>query len=322
MSRAVASREPSRTVSGAQPARGLLARARGEHDSARGGQPLPTTFSRRFAADVGPLIERVRVHDDHAGAAVARRHGAIALAHGTDLYFAEGAYRPQTPTGRELIAHEIAHVVQQHRLSGQPPGASAEAEADTAARTGALDVGALGPSRPVVQRRTPAEQVATVLRRAVEGWGTDEDAIFAALTGRTLAEIADIEREYAALSGGETLEARLRDELSGGDLVRAMALLRGGPQAVTAPALLPTHLAEQLHAAVEGLGTDEGAINGVLMGRTPAELTAIRAEYQRLYHESLDARLHDELSGGELIESSIAAQAGGLGARGRDQGSR
>jgi hypothetical protein len=175
-----------------------------------------------------------------------------------------------------------------------------------------VSAGALGPVRPAVARRTPAQQIATVLRRAVEGWGTDEDAIFSALTGRTRAEIADIEREYAALSGGETLEARLRDELSGGDLTRAMALLRGGGGAVEPPALIPTRLAEQLHAAMEGLGTDEGAINGVLTGRTPAELTAIRNEYQRLFHESLDARLRDELSGGELIESATAAHAGVL----------
>src|SRR5207237_174191 len=81
-----------------------------------------------------------------------RAFGATALTVGSDIYFREEAFAPHTPKGLRLLAHEVAHVVQQHRgpvaavqaaggLAVAPAGSAGEREADAAAD-------ALLPGRP------------------------------------------------------------------------------------------------------------------------------------------------------------------------------
>ena len=57
----------------------------------------------------------VRIHADESAAASARSVGALAYTVGSHVAFAGGRYRPGTPAGTMLIAHELAHVVQQRR---------------------------------------------------------------------------------------------------------------------------------------------------------------------------------------------------------------
>ncbi len=84
-------------------------------------------------AAAGPIQGSYRVQGDkpdlsgvriHLGAdAVCQALGARALTAGTDIYFRSGAFAPQSPAGLWLLAHEVAHVVQQQRgLTGAPPG--------------------------------------------------------------------------------------------------------------------------------------------------------------------------------------------------------
>jgi hypothetical protein len=81
----------------------------------------------------------------HLGAdALCQAFGAYALTTGADIYFRSGALAPRTRHGRWLLAHEVAHVVQQQRgsVDGMPAGrgwavspadAPEEREADAAA---------------------------------------------------------------------------------------------------------------------------------------------------------------------------------------------
>ena len=82
------------------------------------GQSLPpsarTFFEHRFGHD----FSRVRVHVGPEAERSAREIGAAAFAVGNDIAFGAGQFRPTTPAGRQLIAHELAHVVQ-HR-TGAP----------------------------------------------------------------------------------------------------------------------------------------------------------------------------------------------------------
>jgi hypothetical protein len=57
----------------------------------------------------------VRVHNDPKAAESARAVHALAYTVGSNLVFSAGQYRSQTNEGRRLIAHELAHVVQQTR---------------------------------------------------------------------------------------------------------------------------------------------------------------------------------------------------------------
>jgi hypothetical protein len=68
-------------------------------------QPLQSRMERAFGAN----FSAVRVHEGPQAAAL----GALAYTQGTDIHFAPGQYRPETPQGQELVGHELAHVVQQ-----------------------------------------------------------------------------------------------------------------------------------------------------------------------------------------------------------------
>jgi hypothetical protein len=82
------------------------------------GQPLDTStrvlFESRFQRDFGD----VRVHTGQAAAESAASVGALAYTAGSHVVFAEGQWAPRTLPGRRLIAHELAHVVQQRGSVG------------------------------------------------------------------------------------------------------------------------------------------------------------------------------------------------------------
>jgi Domain of unknown function (DUF4157) len=77
------------------------------------GRPLGAVQRAFFELRVGGDLSGVRVHTDgHAGPA-AERLGARAFTIGHDIAFAPGEYRPEAGEGQRLLAHEIAHVIQQ-----------------------------------------------------------------------------------------------------------------------------------------------------------------------------------------------------------------
>ncbi len=77
------------------------------------GQPLDAGVRSFFEPRLGFDLSRVRIHADSAAAASARSVDALAYTAGADIAFAAGHYHPETDRGRRLIAHELAHVVQQ-----------------------------------------------------------------------------------------------------------------------------------------------------------------------------------------------------------------
>jgi uncharacterized protein DUF4157 len=106
--------------------------------AASAGAPLPTTLMRKFEAALGADLSAVRVHDDDASQHAARAVGAKAFAVGHDIHFAAGRYDPSSPEGEHLLAHEVAHTVQQsggvrYKLELSSPGDGVELEADRAA---------------------------------------------------------------------------------------------------------------------------------------------------------------------------------------------
>jgi hypothetical protein len=81
------------------------------------GRPLDASLRRSMEARFGYDFSSVRVHDDARSAATAASIDAAAFTVGEDVVFASGRYDPSSPDGRRLLAHELAHVVQQ-RLDG------------------------------------------------------------------------------------------------------------------------------------------------------------------------------------------------------------
>jgi hypothetical protein len=112
------------------------------------GRALAPRVAERFRPGLGSLVDRVRVHDDERGARYAESVDAVAVTTGRDIAFARGAFRPATDAGRGLLAHELAHVHQQHGPDGPPagylskPGDRWERAADRFAATASLPGGA------------------------------------------------------------------------------------------------------------------------------------------------------------------------------------
>lgn len=79
-----------------------------------GGEPLPSGLLGEMSSDFGVDFSGVRIHRDAQTAQLSRRLEATAFTRGSDIYFGAGTFRPETAAGRHLIAHELAHVVQQH----------------------------------------------------------------------------------------------------------------------------------------------------------------------------------------------------------------
>jgi hypothetical protein len=94
-------------------------------------------FEPRFGRD----LSGIRLHTDGQAGASARAVDALAYTVGRDVVFAPGQYAPHTTVGKQLLAHELAHVIQQGNTSHAAGAAlsishldSSEAEADGVAR--------------------------------------------------------------------------------------------------------------------------------------------------------------------------------------------
>src|SRR5262249_20548100 len=77
------------------------------------GQPLERSTMRHMESRFGHDFGDVRVHTDTFAADSAKAINARAYTVGHDIVFGTSAYKPETNEGRRLLAHELAHVVQQ-----------------------------------------------------------------------------------------------------------------------------------------------------------------------------------------------------------------
>ncbi len=103
------------------------------------GGPLDAGVRHQVAPSLGDPLSDVRVHTDDTADALARSVSARAFTTGSDVFFAQGEYKPGTRDGDQLLAHELSHVVQQRGaptsgpLVVSQPGDALETEADEAA---------------------------------------------------------------------------------------------------------------------------------------------------------------------------------------------
>jgi hypothetical protein len=184
------------------------------------------------------------------------------------------------------------------------PCHAAEADATVGAPVVARSIAT---TTSVVQRALSAGQAQSIARKlddAMSGWGTDEDAIYAALSGRSANDLRDIKAAYQGLFG-KNLDAELRDELNDEELARVSQM---APPLADESALPPAEaesikvdrarvIADRLRNAMEGMGTDEDAIFAALSGRSHEEVGEIKRQYLDLTGRYLESDLDDELSG-------------------------
>lgn len=102
-------------------------------------QALDAGTRSQMESAFGENFGDVRVHTGQRAEEVAGELDALAFTRGRDIYFKDGEYNPSTQEGRELLAHELTHVVQQRGGSSSrgasvgPVGDTYEQEADAVA---------------------------------------------------------------------------------------------------------------------------------------------------------------------------------------------
>ena len=148
------------------------------------GEPLSGAARSFFEPRFGHNFSQVRVHTDEQAQRSAANLNAHAYTLGQHIVFGSNAYAPGTMRGRSLLAHELAHTVQQQnnlasvqaKLAINSPTDSSEQAADAAAHT-------------VMNSRSSASSIALrireqlrmtalsspVIQRAVNTWGGEFD---------------------------------------------------------------------------------------------------------------------------------------------------
>lgn len=104
----------------------LPAHARAAISSMTGGAPLPSSELAYFEPRFRRSFRDVRIYSGADADAAARSINARAFTLGRDIGFARGQYRPGTPAGHRLLAHELAHTLQQGRGEVAPATVQAD----------------------------------------------------------------------------------------------------------------------------------------------------------------------------------------------------
>ena len=130
-----------------------------------GGMPLPLSVRNFMEPRFGNDFSNVRIHNDDQSSQLNRQLNARAFTHRNHIFFGTGQYNPDSTQGKQLLAHELTHVVQQ----GSSPGLSNQGEAPSAPVSESNGIQRTGESgSQVIQRE--------ILDTNAEGAGTVPDA--------------------------------------------------------------------------------------------------------------------------------------------------
>ena len=80
---------------------------------ASGGEPLPEAVRQDMESRFGADFSAVRIHRDARAAQASSALNAAAFTVGQQIHFGAGQFNPGSSEGRELIAHELTHTIQQ-----------------------------------------------------------------------------------------------------------------------------------------------------------------------------------------------------------------
>ncbi|XP_077438343.1 annexin A4-like isoform X2 [Vanacampus margaritifer] len=125
-----------------------------------------------------------------------------------------------------------------------------------------------------------------VLRKAMKGFGTDEQAIIDLLGSRSNKQRVPLLRAYKT-SYGKDLIKDLHSELSGDFRKLVMATLKS-------PAEFD---ASEIHSAIKGAGTDEACLIEILSSRSNAEIKEIARIYKTEFKKSMEDAISSDTSG-------------------------
>ena len=119
----------------------------------------------------------------------------------------------------------------------------------------------------------------------MKGFGTDEAALIRVLAKLSPLEVPVIKETFRQRHGRD-LENDVRKEVSGYFELCLLSILRGPLQQDV----------WCLDKALKGAGTNEDLLSEILLGRSNADIQAIKQAYHHTYHRSLEHDVRDDLS--------------------------
>ncbi|KAI8953804.1 hypothetical protein F4801DRAFT_535651 [Xylaria longipes] len=126
---------------------------------------------------------------------------------------------------------------------------------------------------------------AQALRTAMKGFGTDEKTLTRVLANKDPLQVEAIKAAYNRMFS-RSLEKDIKSETSGYFELGLVSIVSG-------PLL---HDVTLLHSAMDGPGTKEKVLNDVLLGRSNADMNAIKGMYRRTFNRSLESDVKGDLS--------------------------
>jgi annexin A7/11 len=119
----------------------------------------------------------------------------------------------------------------------------------------------------------------------MKGFGTDESVLIRVLSKPDPLQMALLRNTYSQRIG-RNLEKDIHSETSSFFREGLLQLVRG-------PLLADVH---NVHNAIKGVGTREAALNDVLLGRSNADMRAIKQAYHETFHKSMESDVKGDLS--------------------------
>jgi len=127
---------------------------------------------------------------------------------------------------------------------------------------------------------------AAALRKAMEGFGTDEDALIKIVANRSNAQRQKIKEEYKTAYGRDLI-SDLKSELRG-KLEDAMVALFTEPI---------EYDVDSLNRAMKGAGTDEDAVIEIITSRPNWMLKKIKEKFKQKYNKELESAVKSDFHG-------------------------
>jgi hypothetical protein len=175
------------------------------------GHSLDGSARSQMERGFGRSFEGVRVHTDETAAALSTTLSARAFTVGRHIAFARDQYRPGTLGGDLLLAHELAHVVQQTGAEdGAPPDYDASSILEREADQAAADLALGEPAQAAQTSRLRLQRCGGTVDYSRLGNPPDYDAVVAEL--RSLyAQKEAIAKGQASLGGQAEVDQKIDD---------------------------------------------------------------------------------------------------------------
>ncbi|WP_245806744.1 eCIS core domain-containing protein [Arenibacter amylolyticus] len=203
-----------------------------------GGRFLPNPTREWMEHRIGADFSKVKVHTDQNAFQMSRQLNARAFTSGSDIYFNQGQYNPQSSAGKHLLAHELTHVVQQQN--------------------------------PIPKEQPPSiQKTEASLRAAFEDVLDDVFVNMANVWPAIRSENSQTVRD--AIKNDQIMERKIRREASEMKMLKTYLLLT-----YQLESNYPVHFREILDAT-DRWGTHEARINSVLRGVTQTEREELQA---------------------------------------------